>query len=378
MKRGLLYAGTENGLYTSFDDGANWQPLQNNLPHAPVYWITVQEHFSDLVVATYGRGFWILDDITPLRTAAEVASKDAHLFAPRAAYRFKQVEARWAAFEDPTAGDDPPYGAALHLWLKADAKDSVAVSFTDDAGTTWRTMNVAAKAGLNRIWWDLRSDRSNETRVRTSPLYTSGAALGYDAKPAPWINRVTMLVPPGLYTVKVKVGTQELTEKLEVRKDPNYPATDAQIAQGVVATKGVMADINDAVEAINTVQGVRTQLITLRGVLKDDPRSADLRAATDSLDRKFMAQEEFLRQLRSTGRGQDQLRWPYRITEQLGYLGGTLDGADQPPTRQQQEVAGLLHEQLVAVKGRIDALLKKELEAFNERLRQRKVQPVVF
>ncbi len=378
VKRGLLYAGTENGLYTSFDDGANWQPLQNNLPHAPVYWITVQEHFSDLVVATYGRGFWILDDITPLRTAAEVATRDAHLFAPRAAYRFKQVEARWAAFEDPTAGDDPPYGAALHLWLKADAKDSVAVSFTDAAGTTWRTMTVAAKAGVNRIWWDLKSDRSKETRVRTAPLYTTGAVLGYDAKPAPWVNRVSMLVPPGRYTVKMKIGAQELTETLEVRKDPNYPATDADIAQGVVATKAVIADINDAVEAINTVQGVRTQLITLRGVLKDDPKSADLRAATDSLDRKFMAQEEFLRQLRSTGRGQDQLRWPYRITEQLGYLGGTLDGADQPPTKQQQEVAGLLHEQLVAVKGRIDALLKKELEAFNERLRQRKVQPVVF
>ena len=378
VRRGLLYAGTENGLYVSWDDGAAWQPLQNNLPHAPVYWITVQEHFSDLVVATYGRGFWILDDITPLRTATEVTATDAHLFAPRAAYRFKTAEGRFAPFEDATAGDDPPYGAALHFWLKADAKDSLTLTVTDAAGYLWRTMKVAGKAGLNRAWWDLQSDRTKETKVRTAPMYAPTAGIGYDAKPAPWIGRVSMTVPPGTYTVKLAAGGQELSEKLEVRKDPNYPATDSEIAQDIVATRAVIADINDAVDAINTVQGVRTQLATLRDLLKDDPKAADLKGAADSLEKKFIAQEEFLRQLRSTGRGQDQLRWPMRITEQLIYLGGTLDGADQPPTAQQTQVQGLLHDQLQEVKGRIDTLLKRDLEAFNERLRQRKMQSVVF
>src|SRR5204863_7744675 len=84
VRRGLLYLGTENALYVSFDDGDNWQPLQTNLPHAPVYWIAVQEHFNDLVVATYGRGFWILDDVTPLQQMTpQIASADAHLFTPR-------------------------------------------------------------------------------------------------------------------------------------------------------------------------------------------------------------------------------------------------------------------------------------------------------
>ena len=101
MRRGLLYAGTENGLYVSFNDGESWQPLQNNLPHAPVYWITVQERFNDLVVATYGRGFWIIDDITPLQqAAAEVVAKDAHLFPPRAAYRFRSIESPEATTDD--------------------------------------------------------------------------------------------------------------------------------------------------------------------------------------------------------------------------------------------------------------------------------------
>ena len=378
VRRGMLYAGTENSLYVSWDDGANWQPLQNNLPHAPVYWITVQEHFSDLVVATYGRGFWILDDITPLRTATEVTAKDAHLFAPRAAYRFKTVEARWAAGEDATAGNDPPYGASLNFWLKADVKDSVTLTFSDAAGTAWRTLKHTGKAGINRVWWDLQSDRTRQTKVRTQPLYSPTTGIGYDAKPAPWINRFAMTVPPGAYTVKLTAGAQEVTEKLDVLKDPNYPATDADIAQDIAATKAVMADINDAVDAINAVQGVRTQLATLRDLMKDEPKNDDIRAAADTLEKKFIAQEEYLRQLRATGRGQDQIRWPMRITEQLIYLGDGLNGADQAPTAQQAQVQGLLHAQLLAVKGRIDALLKGDLEAFNERLRQRKMQSVIF
>src|SRR4029078_4605770 len=88
-RRGLLYLGTENGLYVSFDDGGAWQPLQSGLPHAPVYGLAVREHCGDVVVATYGRGFYILDDLTPLRrVAAAVMPKDAELFAPRPAYRF--------------------------------------------------------------------------------------------------------------------------------------------------------------------------------------------------------------------------------------------------------------------------------------------------
>ncbi|MEO5568735.1 MAG: sialidase, partial [Gemmatimonadaceae bacterium] len=306
VRRGMLYAGTENGLYVSWDDGANWQSLQNNLPHAPVYWLTVQEHFSDLVVATYGRGFWILDDITALRTAPEMTSNEAHLFAPRPAYRFKTAEARWAIGEDLTAGDDPPYGASLNFWLKSDAKDSVTLTFTDAAGEVWRTMKVAGKAGVNRAWWDLMSDQAPQTKVRTPALHAPVKGIGYEAKPAPWIDRFAMLVPPGTYMVRLSAGAQTASQRLEVLKDPNYPASDSDIAADIAATKAVRADIHDAVDAINTVQAVRAQLQTLRDLLKDDPKAADLRAAADSLERKFIAQEEYLRQIRVTGRGQDR------------------------------------------------------------------------
>src|SRR5947208_1149957 len=103
VRQGLLYVGTENGIYVSYDDGANWQPLQMNLPHAPVYWITVQEKFNDLVIATYGRGVWILDDVTPLRELTpQVATADAHLFTTRPAYRFRAITGMATPYDDPT------------------------------------------------------------------------------------------------------------------------------------------------------------------------------------------------------------------------------------------------------------------------------------
>ncbi len=114
MRRGLPYLGTENAIYASFDDGENWQPLQSDLLHALVYGITVQEHFNDLVIATYGRGFWILDDVTPLQQlTGEVLAADIHLFASRPAYRFRPIAAPSTPYDDPTIGENPRYGAAI-------------------------------------------------------------------------------------------------------------------------------------------------------------------------------------------------------------------------------------------------------------------------
>ena len=128
VRRGLLYRGTENGLYVSFDDGETWQPLQNNMPRAPVYWIEIQEHFNDLVVATYGRGFWILDDITALRQlASEVTGKEAHLFTQRFAYRFQRSRRRWRSGTIPS-GQNPPYGASINYWLKAPPSGDVTLN----------------------------------------------------------------------------------------------------------------------------------------------------------------------------------------------------------------------------------------------------------
>src|SRR5204862_1923749 len=166
--RGLLYLGTENALYFSPDDGRRWLPLQSGLPHAPAHWLTIQEHFNDLVVATYGRGFWILDDITPLRAWSELSAdtlkQDSHLFAPRPAYRFRTITEPMMMPDDATEGRNPPYGADITFSLQAAPEDerraTTKIVISNAAGQVVRTLDVGkdAVAGVNRVWWDLRMD----------------------------------------------------------------------------------------------------------------------------------------------------------------------------------------------------------------------------
>jgi photosystem II stability/assembly factor-like uncharacterized protein len=379
VRRGLLYAGTENGLYVSFNDGAQWQPLQNNLPHAPVYWLTIQEHFNDLVVATYGRGFWILDDITPLRTlAADVTAKDAHLFASRPAYRFASVEGPFAASYDPVEGQNPKYGASLHYWLKAESKDSVKIDILDAAGATVATMKSQAKAGLNRAWWNLRYDRTKEAKLRVSPIFAPWFAVSAEGTTAPGIQRFAMLVPPGTYTVRLSAAGLTLTQPVDVLKDPNSGGSLEEIRAQTALTRTLSVDIDSTVDMINTVEGVRGQIASLKATLAGDDKTADLRAAADSLEKKYIAMEEELFQVRITGRGQDDVRWPYKLAEQLIYLGQQVTSGDWAPNDQQREVTAVLQQKMRASRVALDKLTNDDLSAFRKRLRDRNVTVLIM
>jgi hypothetical protein len=377
-RRGLLYAGTENGLYVSFNDGDTWQPLQNNLPHAPVYWVTVQERFNDLVVATYGRGFWILDDITPLQqVTADVAAKDAHLFAPRAAWRFRNVEAPLSPSDDPVVGQNPPYGASIHYWLKPDSRDSVTLSVLDSAGKVVRTFRGPARPGINRVWWDLRYDQTADVRQRVSPLYAAEITIPPQGRPMPDGGRFAMLAPPGRYTIRLRAGAQELTQPVTVLKDPNGGGSEEEIKAQTALLEELRGEINAAAGAVNTIESLRAQLATLKGVLGADSAMARVRTDADSLEQKLIAVEERLVQLRITGRGQDGVRWPVKALGQLNYLAGQLASGDFAPTTQQGEVRKILGEQVAAARAALDGLLARDVAAFNAMLRERGVQNIV-
>ncbi|MGQ0539488.1 MAG: VPS10 domain-containing protein [Gemmatimonadaceae bacterium] len=378
VRRGLLYAGAENALYVSFDGGEHWQPLQNNLPHAPVYWIEVQEHFNDLVVATYGRGFWILDDITPLRQlAADATAKDAHLFAPRFAYRFRPIEAAFAPFEDPVAGQNPPYGAAINYWLRSESKDSVRLEIADGGGRVVRTMKGPAKAGVNRVWWDLLGDRTKEARVRTSPLYSPHITVGADGRPAPAVQRYAVLLAPGTYTVRLTAAGRTESQTIEVRKDPATAGTLEDIRAQIALAEELYSDINAAVDLINSAELVRGQLTTLKSFLAADSAAKDVRDAADSLDKKIVAVEGKLHQMRVTGRGQDLIRWPVQLTEQLIYLAQSVGQSDAAPTTQMREVQAVLKAKLAGVKTDMERVMNQDLAAFQTMLRDRKMQGII-
>ena len=209
---GLLYLGTEGGLFISVDGGATWLTFNTNLPRVPVSGIIVQEDFNDLVLSTFGRGFWILDDITPLQQLTPTALESTEfLFDPRPAYLFVarpfrdavEMGLSWAPASN--VGNSPPDGTPISYYLRTPA--SARLTILDDKNAVVHTMEVSAQAGINRVWWNFERDGAEGL-----PDSTSAAVLR---------SHTSRVVGPGVYTVKLTVAGREHTARLNLMADPN-------------------------------------------------------------------------------------------------------------------------------------------------------------
>jgi hypothetical protein len=379
VRRGLLYVGTENGLYVSFNDGQNWQPLQNNLPHAPVYWIAVQEHFRDLVIATYGRGFWILDDLTALeQMTPQIAESSANLFPPRDAYRFRAAVQPEQMTYDPTAGQNPPYGATINYYLKSAPKEDVKVAILDASGRTVRTMTAAKQVGFNRVVWNLRFEPTRQMRLRTAPDYAPEILMGAEGwRPVLGERRLSVLAPPGSYTVKLTVDGKDYNQKLTVLKDPHSNGTEGDIQIQNKLVTSLSDELNGMVDAANQIELIRAQLAVLDAELGRDENATAIRTAAKDLSAKLVAIEDNLIRLKVTGRGQDGVRWTPRLIDKIGYLADEVETSDYQPTTQQVAVHDELKEKAATYRQRLRLVLGKEVADFNALLRQRNVPNVV-
>ncbi len=375
VRRGLLYLGAENAIYISFDDGAHWQPLQNNLPHAPVYGITVQERFNDLVIATYGRGFWIMDDITPLQQLTDqVLASAAHLFPPRPAYRFRPITPPSTTYDDPTVGEDPQYGASINYYLRAPLPGEVTITILDAKGEVVRTLRGTNEAGINRVYWDLRYEPTTQVRLRTRAMYAPHVRPGTEGwRPAPGAGTLSILAPPGTYTEKLAGGGRELTQALTVRKDPNSGGTDAEIAAQTLMLFELRRSLNQAAGLVNRTEVVRSQIEALARVLDN----AAIRKAGEKLNRKLIEVEMNLVDLRLTGAGQDGIRFGSKLISKFNYLANGLASGDFKPTSQQVEVQKVLDERLNEAAGKLEDLLGKGLAEFNDMLRRQNIPNIV-
>jgi len=370
VRQGLLYLGTENAIYVSFDDGDHWQPLQNNLPQAPVSGIVIQEHFHDLVISTYGRGFWILDDLTPLQQLTdEVMAADAHLFEPRAAYRFRTITRPSTTYDDPTTGEDPEYGASINYWMAGPADSAPTITIEDGSGRVVRTLAGTNRPGINRIHWDLMDEASPEVRLFTPPMHAEHMVVGPEGRTAPGTGRMSVLQVPGTYTVKLSVDGVEQTQALEVRKDPNSAGTESEIAEQNQLLYALKADLEAAAGAVHRIEAMRVQVQTLVRFSKDE----EVKEAADALEEKLVELVMCLVDLRQTGQGQDGIRFEAKLISKLAYLPRGLSVADFRPTDQEVEVQGILHRQLGEQLQALDILLNEGLGELNTLLRQKGV-----
>ena len=327
VRRGLLYAGTELGVFFSLDDGATWKSLQLNLPVSPVHDLLVKG--DDLVVATHGRAFWILDNVTPLRQADAVTG-DVVLLAPQKAYRLHYPD---AVDRRRPVGENPPAGAMIDYVLKFAPKDELTIDILGPDGKSIRHLSstktskeiqppewpdqivpndmIAAKAGMNRLIWDMRMD---------DPAQIPGAFYSGSAPRGP-------LAPPGRYTVKLSVGGVTRTAPLDILVDPREPQAGPAIAEKISLAVTVEQDIDTLHKTVNAVRKARAELAD---ALKA-PKAPTAKIL--SVDRQLQAIEEQLMQVNMKG-SEANLAFPGMLNEQYAGFAAALEDADTPPTAQ--------------------------------------------
>jgi hypothetical protein len=278
---------------------------------------------------------------------------------------------------DPAAGTNPPYGATLNYWLGEKPEGPVKLHMLSAGGDTVRTLNGSGSVGVNRVWWDLRGEPSTQIKLRTKPLYAEWVELGDERwRPAP-TGRLSVLVPPGTYTVALVAGDQTFTRSLEVRKDPNTEGTLADIAAQTEMMLGLREDMNAAADLINRIEWVRRQLYDQKAILLDQGDAEEIVEAADALDAELIAVEQELLQLKQTGTGQDAIRWPAMHVGKLNHLANGVAVADFGPTDPEREVHALLRQRFAGYETEVTRLLETDLVEFNRMLRERGLPNVI-
>jgi hypothetical protein len=369
VQDGLLYAGTEQGLYLSTDFGAHWQPFGLNLPRTPITDLTIQRERNDLVVATSGWGFWILDDLSGLQQwagASGAAVDDAvglRFFEPRPAIRV--AGGGFGAGRGATVGRNPPDGAIFDLWVDQVPEGEVSLEVSDASGQVVRRLatepdtlvgdgRLSLRPGLNRIAWNLRSS----DLYRVPGLYVFGSTRG-------------QRVPPGRYTVRVTGADWSLEQPLDVLIDPRVPEQAATIAE----QSAFLADVRREIEALH--RGV-VELGAVRGdidalVERLEGWEGEAAAAPAELGRALTRSltevEDSLVQW-NTHDGQTVLDAPSRINFQYLILWGNAEGADSGITEGMTTLFDDLNARWWPLRDRLEQLLGPELDAFNEAVRE--------
>jgi photosystem II stability/assembly factor-like uncharacterized protein len=372
-KRGLLYAGTETGVYVSFNDGANWRPLQLNLPTTPVHDLVIKD--NDLVVATHGRAFWILDDLSPLRQYSDdIAKKDAFLYAPATAYRIQAGAGGGDHHPSKRTGQNPPAGAVIYFFLKdaPKAETEAKLEILDASGkvirkyssTEYNTLEeppdpddkkpekqLKPEAGLNRFVWDLRYDEAHHVPGYYLWEYGGGA-------------RGPVAVP-GHYGVRLTVGDQSQSASFDVKLDPRVQVSQADLEQQFNLLLQTRDELSRVYDAVNQIQDVRSQLSGLKRRLPENASTKAIVTAADDLEKKLVAVREELINL-TISANEDSLAYPPQLDAKLAFLAMDAGNADSAPTEAEQKQFEKLKRQSGELIGRWQGLQRRDLAAFQK------------
>lgn len=362
--RGLLYAGTENGLYASWDDGASWVSIRNNIPAAPVRDIAIHARDNDIIVATHGRGIYILDDAAPFQQIAAALKADQFFFPVRPAIRWAGGAGMFRPNERDWMAPNPTPGAYLNVYLKSAPKEPLTITIADKAGRTVRTLrNQRAEAGVNRFVWNLRAD---------NPAEQPGPAPGMGDIPAAILERFGFgsfgpFVVPGEYVAKLKTASGELTASFQVALDPRVSATTADLTaqyDAAMSVLGLQARANAVIERANDLIA---QLSALEAQLAKQqpppPARAMVKEAIDKI--KMFRDTDLARPLP----GQQYRQYP-RLREDLQGLAGYINRGFKAPNAGEVERMKDLSDQLQQAVTKMNAIVTGDIAAINQAVNQ--------
>jgi len=385
-RKGLLYAGTERGVYVSFNSGENWQPLQLNLPGVPIHDMAVSKNGKDLVVATHGRSFWILDDLTPLHQLDNKNAKsDAFLFAPREAYRGGGF-----SFSRPgsTIGKNPPSGTVVYYYLRTPPakKDSATLEFLDPAGNLIKSFvlitekpsdsggerggrgrggrgtdpKAPADPGMNRFVWNMRYPDAVDV---PGAIMWGGTTRGPEAV-------------PGTYEARLTVGGKTLSRKFEYRKDPRLGATQDDLQAQFDFLIQIRDRVSDAHEAVLAIRDIRAQTDDLVMRLDKHPSKQAVSDSAKAMNDRLKSIEEEIIQVKIKS-GQDALNYPIKLNNKIAALTGVAASADTRPTKQAHDVFDDLSGELGTLLDRYHEIVGRDLPAFNALVRSLEIPAVI-
>ena len=376
-RKGLLYAGTETGVFVSFDDGLHWQSLQLNLPVVPIHDLVVKE--DDLVVATHGRSFWILDDLTPLHQITdEVSQADFYLFKPRPAYRM----GGWG-WPMSNVGQNPPNGSVIYYYFKEKPDSEVTLEFLDAEGNLIRKFstktkekeeedspsrffgrrgpqNIPAEKGMNRFTWNMRY--SDAERVPKAVLW-GGMLSG-------------PIAVPGKYRAKLKVGEESMTQEWEWKKDPRLEATQQDFQEQFDFLIKIRDKVTEVNQVIIRLRDVRKQIDDLVKRLEGEEKAAEIREAARALKEKLKSVEEELIQSKSQS-NQDPLHYPIKLDNKIAALAGVVASADARPTDQSYELFEELSAKADYQLGILKAIIEVDIQGFNKLVQDSGVPAII-
>ena len=362
-RKGLLYSGTEKGMYVSFDDGLNWNPFQLNLPIVPITDLTIKN--NNLIAATQGRSFWIIDDLTPLHQLnSELTSKEAFLYKPMDSYRMGG-----SSRKSKTAGQNHPGGVLINYYVKnVEENDTISLSIYEKTGNHIKTYStkpdekqkeeeLKVKKGANLFNWDMQYPDAE--KVKDMILW--------------WASLQGPKALPGEYMVKLsKNGNQVNEQTFSLLKDPRSSATEKDLKSQFNFIIEIQEKLTEIHKTLKNITKIKEQVKLLKESITDKEKNKEIIDLADKIVKELTEYENVLYQTKSKS-NQDPLNFPIRLNNKLAHLNSLSSIGDFRPTDQsmefKNEVVKLIDDELA----KIYAIFENDVTKLNKKVKQSEI-----